>query len=119
MELNVKNMPLNTIYRFDTNRYVLSTMLTETRGENYPLKEPTKFIEVFQIEDDGRLHRSASGTLVDNPDVYDFNHEFAIRDYDKDMVVSFKVSTHLEEVPIDELYDLRSAIEKNFKKSNK
>ena len=42
MELNVSNMPLNTIYRFDTNKYVMSTMLKETRDGNYIANEPKK-----------------------------------------------------------------------------
>ena len=119
MELNVSNMPLNTIYRFDTNKYVMSTMLKETRGGNYIANEPKKFIEVYQFDLDGVLERIASGTLIDNPDVYDFNRDFAIKDQDNDMVLSFKVPIRLEKVDLDELYQLRRGIELNKKKRNK
>lgn len=119
MEINVKNMPLDTVYRFDTNKYVMATMLKETRDGNYPLNEEKRFTEVYQIDNDGALNRIASGTLIDDPDVYDFNHEFAIRDYDKEMSVSFNVTMHLQEVGLDELYELRAAIEKNYNKNKK
>ena len=119
MAVNVSNIPLNTIYRFDINKYVMSTMLTNTRGENYPLREPTRFTEVYQIDDDGYLYRVASGTLIDNPMIYDFAHGFAIRDYDKDMVVSFKISMNLEKVGLKELYELQAAVAQNYEKRKK
>ena len=116
MGINVSNMPLNTIYRFDVNKYVMSTMLTETRDGD-KLKKPTKLIEVYKIDNDGVLLRMASGTLIDKPNVYDYDHLFAIRDMDKDMTISFKVPMYLQEISLNELYELRSAIAKNFNKN--
>ena len=118
MKMNVKNIPLNTVYRFDVNKYVLSTMLDRTRDGQSIFTEPKKFTEIYQISEDGVLLRIASGTLIDNPEVYDFNRGFAIKDYDKDMILSFKVPFELQEVGLKELYELRLAIEKNYNKRN-
>ena len=117
MEINVSNIPLDTVYRFDVNKYVLATMLDSTREGEYPLKEAKKFTEVYQIDEDGTLSRIASGELINDPSVYDFNRGFTIKDYDKDMNISFKVTMKLEEVGLDKLYELRSLVEKNYNKN--
>ena len=119
MEVNVSNMPINTLYRFDTNRYVFSTMLNETRNGNYKQEDATRFTEVYEITDEGYMSLVASGKLIDNPNVFDYSKEFAIRDYDRDDVISFKVTMFLEEVGIKELHELREAIARNYNRRNK
>ena len=119
MEVNVSNMPINTLYRFDTNKYVWSTMLNETRNGHYKQSEFTKFTEVYEITNEGYMNLIASGKLVDNPDVFDYSKEFAIFDYDKDDTISFRVTMFLEELDIKELNELREAIARNYHKANK
>ena len=112
-------MPLNTLYRFDTNRYVFSTMLNETRNGNYKQDKSIRFTEVYEITEEGYMNLVASGKLVDNPNVFDYSREFAIRDYDKDDIINFKVTMFLEELELKELQELREAIAKNYNKRNK
>ena len=116
MGLNVKNIPLDTVYRFDTNKYVMATMLNETRGGNLITEKPKRFTEIYQFDMDGSLIRTTSGVLIDNPNLYDFEHVFAIKDYDNDMTISFKIPIHLQKVGLDELYELRAGIEKNYER---
>ena len=119
MEVNVANMPINTLYKFDTNKYVWSTLLKETRNGNYKQDEFVKFTEVYEITEEGYMRLIASGKLVDNPEVFDYSKEFAIFDYDKDDTISFKVTMFLQEFGINELHELREAIAKNYNKRNK
>lgn len=113
MEINISNMPENEVYRFDTNKYVISTMLKETRGNSVPLRESTKFFEVYKFDKDGTILRMASGTLIDSKD-----NSFSIKDLDNNMIINFKIAHKLELVPLKELYELRSSIERNYKKEN-
>ncbi len=119
MRLNVSNMPMNKLYKFDNNSYVWSVMLKETRGGNYPSNEPSKFTEVYRIDGTGSLVRVASGRLVDNPSINDFDHRFSIFDYDADCDYSFFVEMPLQEANLDELYKLRDAIATNYNRVHK
>ncbi len=113
MQYNVSNMPLNTFFRFDTNRYVFSTMLFETRNGNYKLDKPTKFTEVYEIGMDGSMKLVASGRLIENPSVYDYTTNFAIMDYDQDDTIQFHISMYLQEVSKEELKEIREAVANN------
>lgn len=115
MKKDISNIPLNTIYRFDINKYIMATM---QKGDNdtFISDEPKRILWVYQIDNDGSLIRIAHGTLVDKPDVYDYSRGFSIQDFDKDMNVSFRVTMELQELTLNELYDLKDAVAKNYKK---
>ena len=115
MSYNVSNMPLNKLFRFDTNRYVWSLMLFETRNGNYKLDKPTKFTEVYEIGMDGNMNLISSGRLIDNPSVFDYTTNFAIMDYDKDDTIQFKITMNLQEVTNEEMEALRQAISRNYR----
>ncbi len=119
MKNNVANMPMNTLYKFDDNRYVIALMLNNTRNGNYPMNEPKRFTEVYQIDPDGLMSRVASGSLVNNPAVYDFDKNFSIMDYDMDELISFNVTMPLQEVGLDELYKLRNSIARSYNSRNR
>ena len=119
MKVNVSNMPLGTLYKFDDNRYVIALMLYETRNGNYKSKEPSRFTEVYQIDGDGYMSRMASGSLVNNPDVFDFDKNFSIMDYDMDMNINFAVNGGLKETSLEELYKLRDAIARSYEEKNR
>ena len=119
MELNVSNIPMNTLYKFGDNYYVISLMLDQTRNNTYPLDKPKRFTEVYKLDPDGIMTRVTSGILVDNSAAYNFNEEFAIRDYDMDDIFSFKVNMPLKEVGLEELYKVRDAIARSYKASKK
>lgn len=118
MGLNVSNMPLNTLYKFDDNRYVISFMLDATRNHSYPLNKPKRFTEVYQVDANGVMTRVVSGDLINKPDVYDFDKMFSIKDCDMDQIFSFKINKPFHEVELNELYKLRDAVNNN-KKINK
>ena len=115
MGLNVSNMPMNKLYKFAEGSYVWSTMLKETREGNYPSNQPSKFTEVYRIDGNGILTRVASGRLVDNPSINDFDKRFSISDYDQDYILSFFVEEPLKEADLSELYKLRDAIATGYK----
>ena len=116
MKTNVSNMPINTLYKFDDNRYVIKLMLKETRDGNYPSNEASEFTEVYEKNTDGYMYRKVSGILVDNPDVFDFNKQFAIYDPDNDMQITFEVKEFNEHV--EELSEVRQAIEREYNRSH-
>ncbi len=115
MERNVSNMPLNTLYRFDDNRYVWTVELNETRAGNYKSKEPIKLTEVYVVDGSGLMSRLVSGRLNVNPAINDFNHRFSIFDYDKDTEYSFMIKGPFREAKLDEVYKLRDIIEREYK----
>lgn len=119
MKVNVSNMPINKLYKFADDSFVFSTMLKETRGGNYPQNTPTKFTEVYRIDGNGFMQRVASGNLVDNPSINDYDHRFSIFDYDKDMALSFFVETPFEEADLNDLYKLRDSISRSYNGRNK
>ena len=114
MGLNVSNMPMNKIHKFSDNGYVWSIMLNETRGGNYSTNEPKKYTEVYRIDSDGFLIRVASGRLVDNPSLNDYEHRFSIFDYDKDCDLTFFVEKEFKEVSLDDLFKLQKAIPQKY-----
>ncbi len=113
MGLNVYNMPKNTLYRFDINKYVWTTDLMKKRSNN---KEDADTTEVFEITDEGYMKLLASGKLVTEEDS---KNEFGIFDYEKNGITSFKVTMELEELKLKDLYMLREAIAINNRKKNK
>ena len=117
MKVNVSNMPLGKLYKFDDNRYVIKLKLTETRGGNYPSNEPHVFTEVYQIDGMGFMERIVSGNLINNRSVFDFDKNFAIFDYDQDTSYSFGV-TEFKEASLEELYKLRAAVEREYNRRN-
>ncbi len=119
MKNNVANMPMNTLYKFDNNQYVIALMLNQTRNNSFPLKEPKKVTEVYQIDPDGVMTRIASGELINNPNAYDFDKMFAIKDYDMDTIISFKVNEPFEEVKLNELYKVRDSVNKSKMERNR
>ncbi len=119
MKINVSNMPINTLYKFDDNKYVMALMLKETREGGYPSNKASRFTEVYQIDDTGFISRIASGKLIDNPSVYDFDKLFAIKDMDMDTIMSFAVTKPLKEVNLNELYQVKEAISKSNSIKNK
>lgn len=114
MALNVSNINENTLYKFDDNRYVIKLPLTETRNGNYKTDKPRLFTEVYSIDGTGFMVRLASGALVNNPAVYDYSKDFAIRDYDNDELLSFAVTMPLKEANLEELRKLREAITRSY-----
>ena len=118
MEINVSNMPMNKLYKFADNSFVWSVMLSETRGGNYKQNTPTKFTEVYRVDGTGFMIRAASGRLVDNPAINDFNHRFSVFDYDNDMELSFFVEMPLKEATLDDLYMLRDSIARSYEEKN-
>ena len=119
MELNIYNIPINTLYRFDINKYVWTTYLTETRGNSHKQDRPLKVTEVYEITDEGYMRLVASGKLINEPDKGDFSREFGIFDYDKETTTNFKVTMYLHEVGLKELYELRNAVARTYRKNNK
>ena len=119
MELNVSNMPMNKLYKFADNSFVWSVMLNETRNGNYQQEKPFKFTEVYRIDGTGFMKRVASGRLVDNPAINDYEHRFSIFDYDNDMELSFFVETPFKEAELADLYKMRDAISRSYNSRNK
>lgn len=113
--MNVSNMPMDKLYKFADNSYVWSTMLYETRNGNYKNDKPSKYTEVFRIDGNGLLSRVASGRLVDNPSINDYEHRFAIFDYDNDTTYSFFVETPFREANLDELYEIKELMEQRIR----
>ena len=110
MEYNVSNIPINTLYKFADNKYIIALMLNETRNGNYYKEEPRRFTEVYEIRGPEFMSRIASGLFVDNPNVYDYNKGFAIRDLDSNDTFSFEVTMPLEEANLDEINKVRDTI---------
>lgn len=116
MEINVSNMPVGKLYQISDKRYVIKLLLKETRRGNYPSNEPSEFIEVYEKDDNEYMHRVASGGLVNNPSVFDFNKHFAIFDYDQDMIIHFDVEK-FELVP-QELSKVMEAIQREYNRTH-
>ena len=115
MEINVSNMAINTLYRFDTNKYVWTTKLSETRGGTHKEGGSFDVTEVYEITNEGYIKLVASGKLNVNPN----NNEFEIFDYDKETTTSFKVTMHMQQVSLNELHEIRDAVARNYSKANK
>ena len=116
-ELNVFNIPINTLYRFDVNKYVFTTILAETRGGIKRTDNPVKVTEVYELTDEGYIKRLASGKLTTEPGKRDFTKEFSIFDYDKKTTTNFKISMYLEELKLNDLFELRDAIAKTYQRN--
>ena len=118
--LSVNNLPINTIYRFDTNKYLRTTQLMETRGGKHKQDVPFKVTEVYEITQDGYIKLLASGKLTSEPGKRDNSREFQIFDYDTNNTKYFRITMYLHEVNLDELYELRDAVirNKNRKKNH-
>lgn len=114
MGINVSNMPMNKLYKFGDNSYVWTVLLKQTREGNYISSEPKKYTEVYRLDGNGNLVRIASGRLVDNPSINDYDNRFSIFDYDKDYDLSFFVEQPFKEANLDDLYKLRNAISKEY-----
>ena len=114
MKLDVSNMPINTLYRFDINKYVWSTMLSESRNGNNKQSAPIRYTEVYEITNEGYIKLLASGALVPNKNEYDYVKGFSIWDYDQEKRVDFKITIYLEELKLKDFYELHKAVEKNY-----
>ena len=114
MAINVSNMPMNKLFKFGENSYVWSVMLNETRDGNYHNSEKRKYTEVYRIDANGNLVRIASGSLIDNPSINDYDNRFSIFDYDQDSGYSFFVEQPFKEANLDDLYKLRDSIAKSY-----
>ena len=119
MELNVWNIPINKLYRFDTNKYIYKTKLSETRGGSHKEKGTFEVVEVYELTMEGYTRLVASGKMVDEPLNRQNEREFQIFDYDKNETIPFKVSMYLQEVTLKELYELREGIARNNRKNKK
>lgn len=119
MELNVWNIPKNRIYRFDTNKYLYKTKLFETRGGKHIDDGYFDVAEVYELTMEGYTKLVASGKMTDEPLKRQSDREFEIFDYDDNKTYRFKVTMHLQEVSLDELYELRDGISRNYRKMNK
>jgi len=119
VEINVSSIPLNTIYRFDVNKYIWSTMLSESRDGSIKHKKPIKYTEVYEITKDGYMRLVASGNLVHNKSNDGYSQGFAIENNDDKSKTDFRVTMYLHEVTLRELYELRDAIAFNYKKMKK
>lgn len=119
--LNVLNMPINTLYKFAENRYVYSLMLNSTRLGSFCSEEPTRFTEVYEIDNDGNMIKLVSGKLIDNARVFNLDKTFIIYDYDQDLSYAFDIQIPLQEANIIELKKLKEALNKmeNTKKKEK
>ena len=109
MRLNVSNIPLNTVYKFNCDSYIIAVMLNETRRGKYRLREPKRFTEIYQ-NNDGVMVRVVSGEIVDNPRLYNYDRNFAIFDYDTNEVYNFNVDMPLIDVTSDELYKINDIL---------
>ena len=116
---NVSTMSMYKLYKFSDDSFVWSTMLNETRGGSYRQDKPFKFTEVYRIDNSGDLFRIASGRLIDNPAINDFDHRFSIYDYDKDLSLTFFVTCPFKEANLEDLYNLRNAISQEYQEKNK
>ena len=110
-------MPINALYQFDTNKYVYSTLLTESRGGSEKHEKPVLYTEVYEITNDGYRRLVASGKLVPNKDIPDYNLGFAIVDPDKKETIDFKISMYLTEMKINDFDELCDAVARNHKKN--
>ena len=119
MEINVSNIPLNTIYKFDVNKYIWTTMLTESRDGSIKHNNPVKYAEVYEITKEGYMKLLASGKLVHNKNNDGYSQGFAIEDYNEKSKTDFRITMYLREVTLRELYELRDAIAFNYKKMKK
>ena len=108
--INVSNMPENVLYKFDNDRYVIAFRLNETRNGAYHFDEPTRITEVYTILGNGLMDRIASGRLVDNPSVFNYNEKFAINDYERDDMITFGVTMPLQQAGVEEFKKLREKI---------
>ena len=116
MEVNVSNIPLNTLYRFDINKYIWKTKIHETRGGKHKQDIPFIVTEVYEITQEGFFRLVASGKLTTEPGKRDFR-EFGIFDYDKNVTNNFKTTMHLEELKLNEWYELRDAVRKTYNRN--
>ncbi len=118
-DLNVSNIPLNTLYQFDINKYIWTTMLNETRGGKHIQEAPFKVTEVYEITLDGFIKLVTSGKLTSEPGKRDLTREFEIFDYDEETTKSFRIPMRLQELKLNNLYELRDAVRKNSLKNKK
>ena len=114
MEVNVSNMPKNKLYKFADRSYVWKTMLYETRDGNYKDMNPKEYTEVYRIDGTGLMRRIASGRLVNNPSINDYDSRFSIFDYDQDMELSFFVEEPFKEANLEDLYKLQQSITRTY-----
>ena len=114
MKINVSNLPLNRLYQFDNNHYICSMMLDETRRHKYQLDKPKRFTEVYRFSDDG-IEILASGEVVDNSKLYNFDRNFAIFDFDRNDTIDFNITMPLKDITLDKSYELSELIPKEDK----
>ena len=92
--------------------------LTPNNVQDYQKTDnPVKVTEVYELTDEGYIKRLASGKLTTEPGKRDFTKEFSIFDYDKKTTTNFKISMYLEELKLNDLFELRDAIAKTYQRN--
>ena len=91
---NVHNLPKDTIYQFDVDKFLWKIELNNPQNDNKVL-----FTEVYEIKDN-IIHKIVSGILVDNPNM-DKEDRFSI--LDNENVLEFKQTMPFKEADVNVL----------------
>ena len=109
MGLNVKNIKLNSIYKFDDGKYITIRVTNKTANGIRINKGPKELVFVYEVEN-GSIINVISGRIVDKMEEYDINKEFMIIEYDSEKPYTYQINKPLEEVTLIEALRLKKMI---------
>ena len=118
-KMNVMNIKPYNLYKFANNHYIWKIILRSTRNGNYVGNKYKDFTEVYKIDENGLMTKVASGYLINNPNTFDYNKEFAIFDYDQCTSINFNIEMPLIKANVNELKLLREEIAREYKSKKK
>lgn len=98
MGLNVNNLRMEGIYRFDDDKYIMLHNTFKTMKGNRIKNGPVPLVFVFEFED-GLIKNGICGRFFYKKEEYDINKEFFIADYDSNTIHEFKIR-----IPFQEIY---------------
>jgi len=109
MELTVKNLEPDKIYKFDDDKYVVAHEVTHTRPSRYMLDRNIVYTYVYEFVD-GRISKSVYGRIVDKKEPSDINKSFLLVTYDTEEQVEFEINGSLQEIVGEEETMVRGEI---------
>ena len=101
MDITVKNLPLDRVYKFDDNKYIVTHRVFYKNASSYMMNTPTEYTYVYEFEND-RVSNCIYGRIVDKQEPYDINKEFRLITHDTEEVVEYDINIPLHEITGEE-----------------